>query len=173
MMNREQLKGSYSEGEALALYNEAKKEGNWITLLKSYLYDDDYQVTRNLLWAFTKATDQELAALQPMLNELIDKALNTDNSSVRRLSLNIILRLRMTEDDLRTDFLDFCLDHMHDPNEYPGIQSLSLKLAYRMCQFYPELMDELKRTLQSMDMNYYPPALRCVRNKILSGKKIN
>lgn len=170
-MTREQLKGSYSEGEALVLYQEMKKECNWTTVLKNYLHDDDYQVTRNILWALTKATDQELSALQPMLHELIDNALSTDNSSVRRLTLNIILCLRMEEEDLRTDFLDFCLDHMHDPNEYPGIQSLCLKLAYRMCKFYPELMDELMRMLQSMDVAYYSPALRCVRNRILSGKK--
>lgn len=170
-MNREQLKGAYSEGEAQALYHEVKKKGDWSSFLKDYLHDDDYQVTRNMLWVLTKATDKELSTLQPMLNELIEKALSTDNSSVRRLSLNVILRLNMEEEDLRTDFLDFCLDHMSNPNEYPGIQSLSLKLAFRMCQFYPELMDELKRTLQSMDMAYYSPALRSVRNKILGGKK--
>jgi len=170
-MTREQLKGSYSEGEAQALYNEVKKEGSWIAFLKDYLHDEDYQVTRNMLWALTKATDKELSALQPMLNELIEKALTTDNSSVRRLSLNVILRLRMEEDDLRTDFLDFCLEHMQDPNEFPGIQSVSLKLAFRMCQFYPELMDELMRTLQSLDMAYYSPALRSLRNKILTKNK--
>ena len=78
----------------------------------------------------------------------------------------------MEEDDLRTDFLDFCLDHMQNPDEYPGIQSLSLKLAYKMCLFYPELMDELKRTLQAMEMEYYSPALRSVRNRILANKKV-
>ena len=42
ILTREQLKGSYSEGEAL--------------------------------WCLTKATDEELSSLQPMLHELIDKA---------------------------------------------------------------------------------------------------
>ena len=53
-----------------------------------------------------------------------------------------------------------------------GIQSLSLKLAYKMCQFYPELMDELKRTLEAMEMEYYSPALKSVRNRILANKKV-
>ena len=30
-VTREQLKGSYSEGEALAIYNEVKKTGQWHT----------------------------------------------------------------------------------------------------------------------------------------------
>ena len=96
--------------------------------------------------------------------------MQTDNSSVRRLSLNIIERLEMSEDDLRTDFLDFCFDHMMDVEEFPGIQSVCMKLAFRMCKFYPELMDELKRTLEAMEIDYYKPAVKGVRNRILNGK---
>ncbi|MBR3079881.1 MAG: hypothetical protein IKH01_08705, partial [Prevotella sp.] len=93
-----------------------------------------------------------------------------DNSSVRRLSLNVIERLEMSENDLRTDFLDFCFEHMIDVEELPGIQSVCMKLAFRMCKFYPELMDELKRTLEAMEIDYYKPAVKGVRSKILSGR---
>lgn len=172
LITREQLKGSYSEGEALAIYNKVKETGEWLSFLKIFLHDEDYQVARNALWGLTKATDEELSALLSMLHELIDKVLSEENPSVRRLSMNIIVRLKMEEEDLRTDFLDFCLEHMQNPDEYPGIQSLSLKLAYKMCLFYPELMDELRRTLESMDMAYYSPALRSVRNRILANKKV-
>ena len=172
LVTREQLKGSYSEGEALAIYYKVKETGQWLPFLRAFLHDEDYQVARNALWVLTKATDEELSSLQPMLHELIDKVLAEENPSVRRLSMNIIVRLKMQEDDLRTDFLDFCLEHMQNPDEYPGIQSLSLKLAYKMSLFYPELMDELRRTLEAMDMDYYSPALRSVRNRILANKKV-
>jgi len=170
MITREKLKGSYSEGEALAIYNEVRETNDYLTFIKAFMCDEDYQVARNALWGLTKATDKELSQLQPILHELIDNALKTDNSSVRRLTLNIIERLKMEEDDLRTDFLDFCLEHMASPDEYPGIQSLCMKLAHRMCSFYPELMDEFMRTIEAMDMEYYKPAVKCVRNRILSGK---
>ena len=45
-----------------------------------------------------------------------------------------------------------------------------MKLAYRMCTFYPELMDELKRTIEAMEIDYYKPAVKGVRSKILSGR---
>jgi len=45
-----------------------------------------------------------------------------------------------------------------------------MKLAFRMCQFYPELMGELKRTLESMEIDYYKPAVKGIRARILSGK---
>ena len=122
------------------------------------------------MWGLTKATNEELSDLQVILNELIDKAMQTENSSVRRLTLNIIERLTLEEDDMRTDFLDFCFEHMVSIEEYPGIQTLCMKLAYRMCTFYPELMDELKRTLEAMEIEYYKPAVKCLRKRILSGK---
>jgi hypothetical protein len=36
-----------------------------------------------------------------------------------------------------------------------------------MCKFYPELIDELIRTLKAMEMDYYKPAVKSVRKKIL------
>jgi len=169
-MTRDDLKGSYSEGEALAIYHEMKASGDFIGFIRTYGDDEDYQVARNALWGLTKATDAELSALQPLLHELIDRAMATENSSVRRLTLNIINRLKMDEDDLRTDFLDFCLEHMVDIEEYPGIQSLCMKLAWRMCAYYPELMGELKRTVEGMEIEYYKPAVKSVRNKIMREK---
>ena len=70
---------------------------------------------------------------------------------------------------MRTDFLDFCLDHAIAVDESPGIQSLCMKLAFRMCRFYPELQEELLRILQAMEITYYKPSVKSVRNKILNG----
>lgn len=172
MITRERLKGAYSEGEALAIYSEARAGGDLAGFCRQYMHDEDYQVARNALWGLTKAHNDEIVQLQPMLNELIDLAMGADNSSVRRLALNLVERLEIGEDDVRTDFLDFCLEHMVDVAEYPGIQSLCMKLALRMCGYYPELLDELKRTIRDMDMAHFTPAVRSVRNRILAGKTI-
>lgn len=170
MITCERLKGAYSEGEALAIYNEVKQEDDFLSFAKQFMHNEDYQVARNALWGLTKATNKELSQLQIILDDLIDLAMQTDNSSVRRLSLNLIEKLKMEEEDLRTDFLDFCLEHMSSIEEYPGIQSLCMKLAFRICKFYPELMDELKRTIEAMEIDYYKPAVKNIRSRILSGK---
>ncbi|MBQ0115036.1 MAG: hypothetical protein KBT10_04105 [Bacteroidales bacterium] len=168
MITREQLKGAYSEGEALAIYHEVKSCGMGLAAFaRSFMHDEDYQVARNALWGLTKATDAELSVLQPMMNELIDLAMSTDNPSVRRLSLNVVERLEVNEEDVRTDFLDFCFDRMVRLDEYPGIQSLCMKMAHRICSFFPELKDELIRTLETMEIGYYKPAVKSVRRRIL------
>ena len=166
----ERLKQTFSEGGAQEIYQEVRAAGDFLGFAQRYAFDSDYRVARSSLWGLTKATDKELSALQVILNELIEQAIHTNNSSVRRLTLNVIERLKMNEDDLRTDFLDFCFEHMVSIEEFPGIQTLCMKLAYRMCTFYPELMDELKRTLEAMEIDYYKPAVKCLRKRILSGK---
>jgi hypothetical protein len=166
----ERLKQTFSEGSAQEIYQEVKATGNFLGFARRYIFDSDYRVARSALWGLTKATNEELSDLQVILNELIDKAMQTENSSVRRLTLNIIERLTLEEDDMRTDFLDFCFEHMVSIEEYPGIQTLCMKLAYRMCTFYPELMDELMRTLEAMEIDYYKPAVKGLRKKILSGR---
>ena len=166
----ERLKQTFSEGGAQEIYQEVRAAGDFLGFARRYVFDVDYRVARSALWGLTKATNEELSVLQVILNELIDQAMQTENSSVRRLTLNIIERLNIYEDGLRTDFLDFCFEHMVGIEEFPGIQTLCMKLAYRMCTFYPELMDELKRTLEAMEIDYYKPAIKGLRKRILSGK---
>jgi hypothetical protein len=166
----ERLRQTFSEGGAQEIYQEIKAGGDFLSFARRYAFDDDYRVARSALWGLTKARSEELSELQVILNELIDQAMQTKNSSVRRLTMNIIESLKMDEDDLRIEFLDFCLEHMVSMEEFPGIQTLCMKLAFRMCRFYPELTDELMRTLKEMETSYYSPAVRNVRNKILSGK---
>ncbi len=170
VITEERLRQTFSEGGAQEIYQEVKASGDFLGFARQYVFSEDYRVARSALWGLTKASKEELSQLHTILNELIDQAMTAENSSVRRLTLNIIERLDMKEDDLRTDFLDFCFEHMMDVEEFPGIQSVCMKLAFRMCKFYPELMDELKRTLEAMETDYYKPAVKCVRNRILNGR---
>ena len=169
-ITEDRLRQTFSEGGAQEIYQEVKASNDFLGFARQYAFSQDYLVARSALWGLTKASKEELSQLQVILNEFINQAVQTGNSSVRRLSLNIIERLEMSEDDLRTDFLDFCFEHMIDVEEFPGIQSVCMKLTFRMCKFYPELMDELKRSLEAMEIDYYKPAVKGVRNKILSGK---
>ena len=169
-ITEDRLRQTFSEGGAQEIYQEVKAAHDFLGFARRYAFNEDCRVARSALWGLTKANREELSQLQVILNDFINQAMQTENSSVRRLSLNIVERLEMKEDDLRTDFLDFCFEHMIDVEEFPGIQSVCMKLAFRMCSFYPELMDELKRTLEAMEIDYYKPAVKCVRNRILNGK---
>ena len=141
-ITEDRLRQTFSEGGAQEIYQDVKANGDFLGFARQYAFSEDYLVARSALWGLTKASKEDLSQLQVIQNE----------------------------DDLRTDFLDFCFEHMIDVEEFPGIQSVCMKLAFRMCKFYPELMDELKRTLEAMEIDYYKPAVKCARSRILSGK---
>ena len=169
-INRNDIKGNYSEELITNICFMVAETGDFLSFVKEFMHDDDDIIVRNALSALSKATDEEISQLNPITDELIDMAISCNNSSIRRAILGIILRLDMRKDDLRTDFLDHCLYKMADPDEVPSVQALCMKLAYKMCKFYPELMNELKCTLEAMEVSYYTPAVKNVRNKILNNK---
>lgn len=168
-ITRDEIKGSYSERLVTDICFKVAQTGDFVGFIQQYLYDEDEQITRNAISALTKATDAELAQLKPIMNELIDTAMKTASPSIRRPLLGIIERQKITAEDIRPDFLDYCLDRMLSHDEVPSIQALSMKLAHKMCSFYPELQEELHRTLKAMEIDYYPPAVKSVRRKILAS----
>ena len=117
VLTSEIIRSVMGEADAQAVYRETRAD--LAAFAREFAFDADYRVARNALWALTKATDKEIAQLQPMMDELIDQALKTDNSSVRRLSLNVIDMLEMKEEDLRSDLYDFCLEHAVDVYRIP------------------------------------------------------
>ena len=170
MITREDLSGSFHETEASALYERARQEGDLVAFCRRFMHDTDHRVVRNALWALTKAKGREPRQLQPALTDLTGLAMTTTDSAVRRLALTLSMRLPITEADLRSDFLDFCLEHMTDMAEPPGVQSCCMRLAHAMCAFHPELREELRRTLETMEPEYYKPAVRSIRKKILDSR---
>ncbi|MDE5561471.1 MAG: hypothetical protein K2J00_06710 [Bacteroidaceae bacterium] len=167
---RAQLNGRYGIDNALAVLHDIEKHGDFLTFAQRYIHDENCRVACNAMWILTKVPKAGLPQLRPLLDQLTDMSMHSSNPTLRRLSMNVIERLKIGKEEVRSDFLDYCIAHMQDVTEFPGIQSLCLKLAFQMCAHYPELHDELIRTLQNMEMEFYTPALRSVRYKILRHK---
>ena len=122
------------------------------------IFDTDNRVARNSAWALTHKPASELIPLPQ--DRLVDFALSTPDTSLRRLTLALIERQGIKEEDIRTDLLDFCLQHMMMLSEPPGVQALCLKLAHQMCGYYPELMHEFEETLNLMQPEHYKAGMR-------------
>ena len=103
-------------------------------------------------------------------NCLIDLAISTPDTSLRRLVLALVERQPIDKETLRTDFLDFCLTHMVMLEEPPGVQALCMKLAHRMCSFYHELQHEFYATLNMMQAEHYKPGLSHLIKKYMNSK---
>ena len=163
---RELLSQRCSRTDAQLILQQLRHKKSLVAF-SNYLFDNDNKVNRNAAWILTQATDNELLQLLPLYDKLADLALQTPNTALKRLTLNILQRMPVTPELLRTDFLNFCLEHMTMPRETAGVQALCMKIAHQLCQFHPDLQHEFRCIVESMEACYYTPAVNCVRQKIL------
>lgn len=137
------------------------------SMLLEFLFEEEERIARNAAWILTHKSVKEIRTLPH--DRLADFAMHTHNSSLRRLSLNLIEQQKRVGGEIRTDFLDFCLQHMVMPDEPPGVQSLCIKLAYRMCLRYPELLHEFEETLKLMPSEHYKTCVKHLRKQLLDN----
>ena len=137
--------------------------------LMALITDEDKYIARHAAWVLTHKPLNEIRDLPQ--EQLINFALSTPDSSLLRLLLSLVERQKIPKDDIRTDFLDFCLKHMMMMEEPAGVQSLCLKQACQMCQYYPELKREFEESLKLMPAEQFNPGMRHLIKK-LSGEHI-
>ncbi len=131
------------------------------------LFDPDKRTSDNAAWALThlpKTADAWLAERQDLL---IDEAMRTTSTTKRRLIMNLLDRTSFDPDHLRTDFLDFCFNTILSDAPV-GVKSLAIKLTYKQSAHYPELREEINATLQLMEPDELPAALKHLRGKMLA-----
>lgn len=142
--------------------------------LKEELYaltnDSDRRVATNALWVFQHFAKADNKWLYAKHDDLIDHCLAMSDATKLRLTLSLLLRQPFEEPQVRTDFIDYCLDHLTDARQPYAIRSQCMKLAYLQMRYWPELLEELKRTLELVARNPMSPAIKSAWRQIM--KKI-
>lgn len=131
------------------------------TELFSIISHSGDRIGYNVLWVFTHSPMKDMKWLAPKRDYLIDLLLKTDHVGKKRLILTLFEQLPIKIEDIRTDYLDFCLSKINSTEPY-AIRALCLKQSYAMCRFYPELMDELKNEMELMQYGELSPGILSV-----------
>lgn len=137
-----------------------------VEMLWQLVLGDDSLKGRNAAWVLTHKPLSEICQLP--YQQMIDLAIATPSVPIRRLTLCLIERIPMDPEQLRTDFLDFCLQHMIMLEEPSGVQALCMKLAQRMCAYYPELEHEFYETLRMAHKEFFKPGVTHLIKKYLA-----
>ena len=137
-------------------------------LLLNLTSHHDRRIASNAAWALTLIPKDEAARLVAQDSErLVDIAISTNDHTLRRLLLTLLCLHDFKKDQLRTDFIDFCMETAVSPDEKPGTQVAAMKLAFKQCRNYPELLEELRLLLISTDNLITSPAFENCKKKIL------
>lgn len=142
--------------------------------LKEELYqltlDADRRVAVNALWVFTHFAADDNVCLFAKHDQLIDRCLEEQDTTKLRLILTLLLRQPFHEEAVRTDFIDFCLARLTDARAPYAIRAQCIKLAYEQMRYWPELLDELRQTLEMISCEPLSPGLRSAWKQVM--KKI-
>lgn len=134
--------------------------------LYALMCDGDERVGYNALWVMTHFTPSANEWLAEKRDELINRLFACSHTGKKRLILTLLERLPARPEEIRTDYLDFCLANINSSEPY-GIRALCMKQAYAQCRFYPELMQEFLAILEMSDQEALSPGLRCAKRNIL------
>ncbi len=149
----------------------ALTQGERNNSLKEQLYqltlDSDRSVATNALWVFTHFAAVDMEWLYAKHDQLIDRCLKEKDTTKLRLMLNLLLRQPYTEEDIRTDFIDFCLTRLADPKSPYAVRAQCIKLAYEQMRYWPELLNELRQTLEMISCEPLSPGLRSAWRQVM------
>ena len=158
-----------SQSEIMQLCASTQGEHN--DNLKEELYqltlDADRRVATNALWVFTHFSAVDNEWLYAKHDQLIDRCLNEKDATKLRLMLNLLLRQPYTEEDIRTDFIDFCLTRLADTKSPYAVRAQCIKLAYVQMRYWPELLNELCQTLEMISCEHLSPGLRSAWRQVM------
>ena len=158
---------SQSEIKNLCALTQGEHNDNLKEELYQLTLNADRRVATNALWVFTHFAAVDNEWLYAKHDQLIDRCLKEENATKLRLMLNLLLRQPYTEEDIRTDFIDFCLMRLTDPKSPYAVRAQCIKLAYVQMRYWPELLNELRQTLEMIACEPLSPGLRSAWRQVM------
>ena len=135
------------------------------------LSDTDQRIACNAAWVLSCSDGKVMRFLLRYQNQLIDLLIGTKDKSFSRMLFSILRRQTFEKSNLRTDFLDFCLNEIVNSNQAIAIRAHAIYVSYSLCKAYPELLNELFMMLQMLESESLSAGLRHARNTIMSAIK--
>ena len=142
-----------------------------VKALYHLLSDTDQRIAYNAAWVLSCSDGKVIKFLIRYQNQLIDLLIGTKDKSFARILFSILRRQTFEKSNLRTDFLDFCLNEIVNSNQAIAIRAHAIYVSYSLCKAYPELLNELFMTLQMLESETLSAGLLHARKAIMTAIK--
>lgn len=129
-------------------------------LLWDYSRSADRRTSINALWVISHLPETDSVWIARLRDNMIDTLLDETVVAKKRLMLQILRNLDYGIDDIRSDFLNYCLSKINSEYEPYAIRCYCIYLAFKMCRHFPELIAELEENLDLMALQPLSPGLK-------------
>ncbi len=146
---RQMLEAVYSKDDYDFLFKKASDDQFFFTLIWEISQEVDEKDSWRYLWILDHATQNSNANLLPIVNDLYKMALTTNNESVIRQTMKLVLRCPVNE-EYAGELLDRCVKWMFEPKAKISSQCLGLEFFFKCCQLYPDMKPELQAYIEEI-----------------------
>lgn len=136
------LKSAYSKSDYEFIFNRARTDKQVFDNVWQMAYERPDNESWRLLWILDHATEKDNRFIFPILDQLYQRLLKTNNESFIRQGMKLVLRCPVKE-EYAGELLERCIVWMNDPKNKISSQAMGLEFFYRVCQIYPEMTPEL------------------------------
>lgn len=165
---REMLKAPLSRGMIYIITDAIKEHPENFETVYQLIFDSDTTVSWRAGWVCEKLSEKHPDWFDGRQGQLTEKVINCPHDGTRRVLLSILYDLPVAK-PFPVDLLDFSFEHMLDLNSPIAVQSLCVKMAYKLCLEEPELLPELKMYLETAETEYYSTGVRTCIRKVMQN----
>lgn len=122
-----------------------------ISELMECFFSEDNRLSQKASWPMTISGDKKPQLLLPYLKEMLNKLDEPVHDSLVRNTIRVFQVIDIPE-DLEGDVYDKCFDYLCDPKIAIAIRVFSMTVLSNIALKYPDLKEELIRTIEL----YYP-----------------
>ena len=129
--------------------------------------EDDKELSGNAAYVLLCAQKSLQNCLSGHTEFIMEVVQSTPFEKSRRLLLSLLEKLPSDTTNINVKFLDYCIDSILSAKTPCAIKVSCMKLAFRQCATYKELLVELKMVLDTMDVSMLAPSVACARRNIM------
>jgi len=134
--------------------------------LYTLITDTDEKTAWRAAWACKKLAEKNPEWFLDKRTSMMEIALHTKHSGIKRELLSTLLNQPL-DDVMSIAFFNGCMEWMFSPGESVAVQAFSIHLAYKLCEYEPELMPELQVYLENTTTGYFSAGIQsAVKNTL-------
>lgn len=167
-MIRDLLRNKYSKEGMLEIVEILRQHPERIQVVMDCFFGDDPKLSQRAAWSTAHISDQLPHLLDPYLPAMVRHLKQADlHDAIPRNTIRMLERHPIPA-DLHGEVVSICFDYLADPKTTVGIKCFSMSVIWKICQYEPDLTNELKLLIEEQ-MDYQTNGFKSRGRRILKA----
>lgn len=140
---------------------------NFIELIELF-FSNQKVLTQRAGYALSKCSDVNPKCMEAYLPRFLAFMNHGIHSSVKRNALRVFELTNEIPEELEGELLDNCFKYLQNSHEEIAVKALSLTIAGKLCEKYPDLKNELKLVVEDQ-IEYSNPSFKVRVKRIFAS----